>query len=180
MFLPALPLLAAWSCSRDVSLIEISEGSFFFGALGARRNPTRLLGEGGWGETGEVAGGMAREMRSRESINVGGLDSRRESRMHHEPAGGSLGLRDRGSGAMKNTRPHIRPYRMKRAVRSYIYPEALDDHILQAMNSRTISLATVIRLLKWGITKSTANPPTSPGRSSTAMSSGDIVTPSKI
>lgn len=54
-------------------------------------------------------------------MNVGGLDSRRESRMHHEPAGGSLGplsreseagkkaLRDGGSGATKNTRLHIRP-----------------------------------------------------------------------
>jgi hypothetical protein len=123
MFLPGFPLLAACSCSLDVSLIEISEGSFFFGALGARRKPRPLLGEGGWGEMGEVAGGMAREMRSRESINVGGLDSRRESRMHHEPVGGSLGSvrdgRSGRSGATKNTRLHIRPYRMKRAVRSY-------------------------------------------------------------
>ena len=45
------------------------------------------------------------------------------------------------------------------------------------MNSRVIFFDTTIRLWKCGITKSTANAPASPGKSSTLMSSGGIVIP---
>ena len=46
------------------------------------------------------------------------------------------------------------------------------------MNSRVIFFDTTMRLWKCGITKSTANAPASPGKSSTLMSSGGIVIPS--
>ena len=51
------------------------------------------------------------------------------------------------------------------------------SNLLRAMNSRVIFFDTTIRLWKCGITKSTANAPASPGKSSTLMSSGGIVIP---
>jgi hypothetical protein len=113
-------------------------------------------------------------IRSRESIHVGGLFSRRERVIHHDPGRGPLYW---PFDSIEKDRRHIRP-------RLHFQCDKANEIGTQcaplAINSSTISFEILILFWKCTISKSTANAPSSPGTSSTEIPSGGIVAPSSI
>jgi len=110
----------------------------------------------GNGDIGVRGGSLTKNW---ESIHVGGLCSNRERDRHHVPGRGPFLRRSSEGGATENARHHIRP---------------------RAMNSSAIRCETRIRCWNSTISKFAANAPSSPGTSSTVMSSGGMLAPSSI